>query len=229
MNDRLAQHRPDLFRKDFLQVLRAMIWIAMPVTVVCYFARGYFARLIFAQGAPQIALIFGYLAGAIFFRTIYAMISRWFYAQKDTKTPLLVSLFAIALNIVLAYFLSRPSSYGLTGLAMAQSIVAMAEVVILFSVMLARDHKLFDAAFFNALLKTLSVTGFSLITAFIMISFFPLNIGDRGIITLGSKLGSIGLVTFAVHIAISWLFDLEEVRPVIEKAKTILLKPVRIQ
>ncbi len=229
MNDRLAQHRPDLFRRDFLQVLRVMIWIALPVTVVSYFARGYFARLIFAQGAPQIALIFGYLSGAILFRTIYAIISRWFYAQKDTKTPLFVSLFAIGFNIILAYFLSRPSAYGLSGLAMAQSIVAMSEVIILFTIMLARDHKLFDLTFFSAILKTLSVTGFSLITAFIMISFFPLNIGDRGIITLGTKLGSIGLVTFAVHIAVSWLFDLDEVRPVIEKLKAILLKPVRIQ
>lgn len=72
------------------------------MSIVCYFARGYFARLIFTTSAPQIALIFGFLAGAIFFRTIYAIVSRWFYAQKDTVTPLLVSIFAIALNLYLA-------------------------------------------------------------------------------------------------------------------------------
>src|SRR5256885_12232213 len=36
-------------------------------------------------------------------------ISRWFYAQKDTKTPLFVSLFTIALNIMLAVTLARPA------------------------------------------------------------------------------------------------------------------------
>jgi hypothetical protein len=112
---------------------------------------------------------------------------------------------------------------------MAQSIVATVEVVLLFGIMLARDHKLFDKAFFGGLLRILSVTGFSLMTAFVMISFFPLGINDRGIITLGTKLSSIGLVTFAAHIAVSWLFGLEEVRPIIERAKAILLKPVRIQ
>src|SRR5581483_7215266 len=88
LNARLSQGRPDLFRRDFLMVLRAMIWIAAPLVVVCYFCRGYLARLIFAQGNQQIAIIFGFLTLAIFFRIIYSIVSRWFYAQKDTVTPL---------------------------------------------------------------------------------------------------------------------------------------------
>lgn len=229
LNERLAQGRKDLFRKDFLQILRAMIWIAMPVSIVCYFARGYFARLIFTSSAPQIALIFGFLAGAIFFRTLYAIISRWFYAQKDTVTPLLVSVFSIALNVFLAVTLSRPSAYGIAGLAMAQSIVATVEVIILFSIMLYRDPKLFDIRFWGGVLKITSVTGFSVLAAFVMISLLPLNIADRGFITLGVKLGTITAVTFAVHVAISWLFGLEEVRPIISKTRRILNATVRIQ
>jgi peptidoglycan biosynthesis protein MviN/MurJ (putative lipid II flippase) len=68
-----------------------MIWIILPVAVVSYFARAYLARLIYKNIAPEIALIFGFLVGAIIFRTIYSLISRYFYAQKDTKTPLFVS------------------------------------------------------------------------------------------------------------------------------------------
>lgn len=229
LNERLAQGRKDLFRKDFLQILRAMIWIVMPVSIVCYFARGYFARLIFTSSAPEIALIFGFLSGAIFFRTLYAIISRWFYAQKDTVTPLLVSVFSIALNVFLAVTLSRPSAYGIAGLAMAQSIVATVEVIILFSVMLYRDPKLFDKYFWSGVLKITSVTGFSVLTAFVMISLLPLNIADRGFITLGVKLGTITAVTFAVHVAISWLFGLEEVKPIISKSRQILNATVRIQ
>ena len=229
LTDRLAQGRSDLFRKEFLQILRAMIWIAMPVTIVCFFARGYFARLIFTQNAPEIALIFGYLAGAIFFRTIYAIISRWFYAQKDTKTPLFVSLFSIGLNILLAYFLSKPTSYGISGLAMAQSIVAATEVAVLFSIMLVRDHRLFNMEFWGGVVKILSVTGFSVLAAFIMISLLPLNIADRGFITLGFKVGAIAGVTLLVHVAISMLFGLEEAIPVIEKTKKFILKPIKLE
>ena len=228
LTERLSQGRPDLFRHDFLRILRGMIWIAMPVVVVSYFARGYLARLIFSRDAPEIALIFGFLTAAIFFRIIYSIVSRYFYAQKDTKTPLFVSLFTIALNIVLAYSLSRPSSYGVTGLALAQSIVAAAEVTILFVIMLVRDHQLFDRYFWGGLLKIFSVTGFSIIAAFIVISLIPLNITDRGFITLGGKLSAIAFVTFMVHFGISLLFGLEETRPIINRVRNFILKPVKI-
>lgn len=228
MTDRLAQGRYDLFRKEFLVILRAMIWIALPVIVVCYFARAYFARLIFAKNAPEIALIFGYLSGAILFRIIFAIISRWFYAQKDTRTPLIVSLFAITLNIFLAYTLSKPESYGIAGLAMAQSIVAAFEVMILGLVMLVRDHKLFDANFVNGIIRIISVTGFSIVAAFVMISLLPLQATDRGFLTLGFKLGAISLVTFLAHLGISSLFGLEEPQPVIAKIRQFILKPIKL-
>lgn len=228
MNDRLAQGRSDLFRKDFLQVLRVIIWIIMPITVVTYFARGYLARLIFTRDAPEIALILGFFAGAIVFRTIYSIVSRWFYAQKDTRTPLFVSLFVIALNIFLAYLLSRPTAYGIAGLAMAQSIVAAVEVGILFSIMVIRDRKLLDPTFFNGLLKIVSVTGFTVVAAFCMVSILPLDSGDRGFITLSTKLGIITAVTFFVHIGMSSLFGLKEAEPIMRKIKSIVLAPVKI-
>ena len=228
LNSRLSQGRPDLFRKDFLMVLRAMIWIAAPLVVICYFGRGYLARLIYAQGSPQIAIIFGFLTVAIFFRIIYAIVSRWFYAQKDTKTPLFVSLFTIALNVFLAYTLSRPTSYGVAGLALAQSIVSAVEVFILGVIMLFRDHQLFDMVFWSGVWRIISVTGFTVVAAFIMISIYPLGLNDRGLFTLGSKLLFIAGVTFGVHIAISALFGLEETRPIFSRVRKLILKPLKI-
>lgn len=228
LNARLSQGRPDLFRRDFLMVLRAMIWISLPLIVVCFFGRGYLARMIYSKGNQQIAIIFGYLTLAIFFRIIYAIISRWFYAQKDTVTPLIVSLFAIALNIFLAITLARPNVYGVAGLALAQSIVAVFEVVILSSIMLYRDPKLFNGAFWGGVVRIISVTGFSVLTGFIMVSLYPLGINDRGLFTLAGKLALITLVTFGVHIGVSALFGLEEVRPLFSRVRKLMLKPVKL-
>lgn len=229
LTNRLAQGRRDLFNRDFLRVLRAMIWITLPVIVVCYFCRGYLARLIFKKGAPDIALIFGYLTVAIFFRIVYAQISRWFYAQKDSKTPLIVSIFTIGLNIVLANMWARPSSYGVAGLALSQSVVAMVEVVILAIVMLVRDQRLFDARFWGGCFRIVSVTGFTVIVGFIMVSLLPLGVNDRGIITLGSKIFVIAATVFAVHISISSLFGLEEVQPLFRRIRKFIFKPIKIQ
>ncbi len=226
---RLAQGRPDLFRRDFLQILRLMVWMTLPVVVVCYFARGYFARLIFVKDSVEIAVLFGYLTLAIFFRTIYSIISRWFYAQKDTKTPLFVSVFTISLNIFLVYMWARPSAYGVVGLAMAQSIVALVEVFILMAIMLFRDRGLFDAKFWGGIWRIISVSGFSLLTGFIMISLLPLGSADRGPFALGGKLLLIAGAVAVTHISISGLFGLEEARPIFVWLKRIVFRPIKTQ
>ena len=169
---------------------------------------------------------------AIIFRTLYTLISRYFYAQKDTRTPLYVSLLTIALNIFLAFTLARPvfaGGYDVAGLAIAQSVVAAVEVFILFGIMLWRDPKLFDANFWGGVVRIMSVTGFTVLTAYTMVKLIPLEIVDRGFITLGTKLLFIIVPTLTVHIALSSLFGLEEVQPVIRKIKQLLFRPVRIQ
>jgi putative peptidoglycan lipid II flippase len=227
--DRLAQHRPDLFHQDFFRVLKVMIWIAMPVAVVSYFCRGYLARLLYGSVAPQVALIFGFLAVAIFARIIYTIISRYFYANKDTMTPLLVSLFVIGLNIILAFKLVKPTSYGIAGLALAQSIAAVTEIVLLFFIMFLRDPYLLNKAFWGAIVRIVSVTGFSVLAAFIMVSLLPLRITDRGFVTLGFKFGLIAGITLLVHVAMSILFGLEEGHVVLHKLYRIIVKPIQIQ
>jgi putative peptidoglycan lipid II flippase len=227
LNQRLAQGRHDLFRRDFLRTLRVIIWITIPVVIVGFYARGYLARFIFSNNAPDIAVLFGFLSVAIFFRTIYSLISRWFYAQKDTWTPLIVSVFVILLNIILVYFLSKPSAYGLAGLALAQSLVATVEVVMLSIVMVYRDRGLLNLRFWTGIVKIVSVTGFTLIAGYIMIGIFPLGSHDHGLAILG-KLIFISTVVFGVHVAISALFGLEEVRPVFKKVRTILFKSIGI-
>lgn len=228
LTERLSQGRPDLFQRDFLRVFRAMIWISLPVIVVGYFTRGYLARLIFTRDAPEIALIFGFLSGAIFFRIIYQILSRYFYSHKDTITPLIISLVTISANIYLAYTLSRPWSYGVAGLALAQTLAAAIEIVIMLTIIVIRDRHLFTREFIGGVMRMFSVTGFAVVAAYISISFLPLNVGDKGIVTLGSKLLAITAITFTVYVAMSSLFGLDESKPVTSRIKKIVLKPIRI-
>lgn len=227
LNNRLSSGRPDLFRQDFLRILRLIIWITMPVVVVGFFARGYLARMIFANYAPQIAIILGFLCTAIFFRTVYTLISRWFYAQKDTRTPLFVSMSIFCLNIFLAYWLTRPGAYGVEGLAIAQSVVAAVEVFILGAIMLKRDRKLFDGQFWGGVFRIISVTGFSLVAGYITVSLLPLSGGDSGFVMF-LKLATIAGATLATHVTLSGLFGLEEARPFWVWVKRVILRPVRV-
>ena len=158
------------------------------------------------------------------------MISRYFYAYKDTKTPLAVSIVAISLNIVLAFMLARPGAYGVAGLAIAQSVVALVEVIILTTIMLWRDHKIFhDLDFWSGLIRIIGVAGFCLTAGFIMVQLYPLALTDRGMVTIGGKVFGIAFVVLAVHLIISSLFGLREATAVFDRIKKLIVKPVRIQ
>ncbi len=228
LSERLAQGRPDLFRKDFLGVLRVLMWTAMPTVVLVYFSRGYLARLIFKRGSPDIALVLGFLSIAIFFRIIYTLFSRYFYAFKDTVTPLIVSIFAIILNIILAFSLARPQAYGVAGLAIAQSIVSATEAVILGALIVWRDREMFNIDFVNMTMRLISVTGFTIVAAFIMLNILPLNLADKGFFILGSKLGIITVIILGTHMAVSALFGFEESANIIKKIRKIVRLPIKI-
>jgi putative peptidoglycan lipid II flippase len=228
--ERLSQNRSDLFRKDFLQILRAMLWMTVPVVITAFFCRGYLARLIYGDVAPEVALIFGFLTVAIIFRIIYAMVSRYFYAYKDTKTPLIVSIFAISLNIALAFWLARKDMYGVAGLAIAQSVVAAVEVFVLGGIMLWRDKKMFnDIEFWSGMWRIVAVSGFCVVTGFIIAQFYPLGIDDRGFITIGAKVVAVAVAVFGVHLALSSLFGLREATAVFDRIKRLIGSTVRIQ
>ncbi len=229
LNADMSSGNMDLFRKDFLRILRIMIWLSTPIIIIAFFCRGYLARLIYSQGNDQIAIIFGFLTFAIFFRILYSILSRWFYSHKDTKTPLFVSIFTIFLNVVLAYTLSRPSNYGVAGLAIAQSIVSGVEVLILTLIMIKRDPKLFNWNFVTGVFKILSVTGFTIIAGYMMVSLLPFYVNSHGFFVLGGRIALITAVTLSVHIMVSTIFDLDEVKPVFKRLKKYIIKPVNIE
>lgn len=227
MSERLSQGRPDLFKKELQVVLRVIIWLALPVTVIAYFCRGYLVDFIKNGGDPLMAGILGVLAVAILFRSIYHISARSFYAQQNTKTPLYISFFAIGLNIALAIWFTMGIGMGVYGLAWATAIVAILEVVILFRVMSKTIKGLFDKVFIHAIARMASAAGFMAIVTYILVAFFPLSANDFSLANSLPKFFLITIFSFVVYIGLCRLMKLEEVCPIIDQAKKILFAGVK--
>jgi len=228
MTERLGQGRPDLFKKELQSVLRVIIWLALPVTVVAYFCRGYLVHFIKPGGNAYISGILAVLALSILFRSIYFISARSFYAQQDTKTPLYISLFTISLNIALAIWLSMGLDMGVYGLAWAAVIVSAVEVAILFYIMSRRIQGLFDKVFVHALGLMASAAGFMAIATYILVAMMPLSVDD---VFLSSfvKFALIVGVSVLVYIIICRLFKLDEVNPVLNQVRKVLFKQPEIK
>jgi putative peptidoglycan lipid II flippase len=222
MAERLGQGRPDLFKKELQAVLRIIIWIALPVTVITFFGRGYLVNFIKNGGDTLMASILGVLAIAILFRSIYHISARSFYAQQDTKTPLYISFVAIGLNISLAIWFTMGLNMGTYGLALATSIVSIVEVGILFTIMSRRINGLFDKVFVHAIARMASATGFMAIITYICITFLPLSAIDQGFFASFPKFLIVVSISATSYILFSRLLRLQEVYPIIARAKKLL-------
>ena len=222
LTEHLGEGRNDLFQKDLRSLLRIIFWMALPMSVVIFFTRGYVVHFISNGGVPLIAGILGCLVVAILFRTIYHMAARAFYARQDTKTPLYISIFSITLNIILAIVLSMVLKMGAYGLAWAQSTVAVLEVVVLLAVMNRQMPKLFDMTFVRAIFKMIIAGTITGVVCYIAVLIMPFRYHDDSFFSAFPKFVIISLVSFGAYAAASKWLKLPEIDPILARLKKVL-------
>ena len=222
LTEHLGEGRNDLFQKDLRSLLRIIFWMALPVSVVIFFTRGYVVHFISNGGVPLIAGILGCLVVAILFRTIYHMAARAFYARQDTKTPLYISIFSITLNIILAIVLSMVLKMGAYGLAWAQSTVAVLEVVVLLAVMNRQMPKLFDMTFVRAIFKMILAGIVTGVVCYIGVLVLPFRYHDDSFFSAFPKFVIISLVSFGTYAVASKWLKLPEIDPILARLKKVL-------
>ncbi len=227
MTERLGEGRPDLFKKELQSVLRVIVWLALPVTIIAYFCRGYLIHFIKPGGDPYMAGILAILALSILFRSVYFISARSFYAQQDTKTPLYISLFTISLNIILAIWFSMGLNMGVYGLAWAAVVVSGVEVAILFFVMSRRIEGLFDSPFINSIMRMISATGLTAIITYIAVAMMPLGAEDV-FASAFVKFALIVGISALTYIIICRIFKLDEVNPILHRIRNILFKQPKV-
>ena len=203
----LAKGRSDLFRREFLILFKAIVWLAIPIVVFSFVSREYWARIIFGRDNPEIAVIFGWLSLGIIFRTLYAIVSRFYYAQKDTLTPLIATILVLVSNVVLSYLLA--SRFGIAGLGMATAAVAVLEIAVLLSILGRRDRSLFHGQFLKELAVILAVGTAVAATAYAAADRLPFSSQDPSPEFLGKLFVILGL-TFAIHLALSYFLRVRE-------------------
>jgi putative peptidoglycan lipid II flippase len=222
MTERLSQGRTDLFRKELQSVIRVIVWLALPAGMIAFFCRGYLVNFLFNGGEPVVAGLLGILSFAIVFRSIYHIASRSFYAQQDTRTPLYISVFVIALNILLAVLFIMKLDLGIYGLAWAQTIVALVEVVILFTIMSWRIPKLFGTDFLHALSRMVMATGITSIVTYLLVKQFDLVITYKSFWATFPKFALIATLSLICYVGVSKWFKLREAESVIAQVRRLI-------
>ena len=206
LTEELGSGDDEEFYQTFRSALRMITWIALPVAVISFFTRGYVVSFISNIGNNDsngtIASILGTLCIAVFARSVFHIASRGFYAYQDTRTPFIVSIFAIGLTIALSVWF-YVMGWGVDGLGLAQSIGAMVEIIILLYILQKRSkNRLLNEGFWRAFMRMCIATA---VTGILVIS----------------------AISATSYLVASYFLNLKEALPIIDYAKRKLFKNVK--
>ncbi len=221
MTERIGQGRPDLFTKELRTMLRVIIWIALPVAAIAFFTRGYVVSIIARGGSTAILAFFSIYCFVILLRSVYHIAARSFYAQQDTKTPLLISIVSIAIAIILELWFVFGLGWGAAGIAWSQVIWATLEITALFVIMGRRLPNLFNRKFWSGIGRMAIATALMSIVTYTIVKIIGLEFADQTMLMVLPQLALIGIVSIAAYIGLSKLFKLDEAVPVINYVKKL--------
>lgn len=172
----VAAGKLDEMRSSFTSTLRMILFLSIPSMVGLILLREDIVRLLYQRGeftassTTLVAWALLWYAVGLVGHCIVEITSRAFYAQHDTKTPVMVGVGAMSLNLVLSILFSRLFSavgwmpHG--GLALANSTATILEALVLLSFMQKRMHGLDKKFLLTGLLKAGIAVGLMAVCVF---------------------------------------------------------------
>ena len=205
-----AARQLNQLRQSLSESLRMILFLAVPASVGLILLARPAVRLLLQRGAfdaSSTELVVDALAiycVGIFAHAGVEILSRGFYALSDTRTPVAVALLAMTANVVLCAALVAP--FGVSGLAAAASLAAVAEFALLLRMLHLRLGGLAGRAFRRSVVRTAVSTvvmAEAVLLLLILLRSAGAEPGDAGGALLLSAIGGLaGLAAYLLAAAL---------------------------
>lgn len=126
------------YRNILMKTLTSVLFLSMPSAVGFIILREPVVRAIFMWGGrfgedkvPFVAGIVAVFSVAMITQSIVSTMNRGFYAVHDTKTPLLIGLGSVVMNIGFGFLFYKTTKLGATGMALSYSIISTVNSIFL--------------------------------------------------------------------------------------------------
>lgn len=206
-----------LGEKTFYNTLRFTMVITSFVITPCALGLMAFAypivSVLYVHGAftTQDAVItsntlFGFAPSLMFFSLSRPLI-QGFYAQRDTKTPVMVGIITVILNLVIGILLLR---YAVMGLALTLSISSFFQYIILLQLFKKKNFNRFNSALIKPVLAHLGLGALSCSLGLLIAQYglWEQGLCFRNIVVLGA----LSFVSGLTYLILAYYFGLNEAR-----------------
>lgn len=223
-----ARGKIEEFKVTILTTFHQILFLALPATVILIVIRIPVVRLIF--GASQFnweatvltGATLAYLSIGLTAQAVSLLLVRGFYALKDTKTPVIVSLIVVILNIILSIFFVVILKFDVWSIGLANSISALLSGILLFWTLHLKVGK------FN--LRVVLVPFLKMIMATVIMGmalYIPIKLLDQVIIDTTRTInllvltGASSIFALSVYILLVKFLDVRELVTYVELFKRL--------
>lgn len=135
--EQASSGQTDDLKEELRRSLRFLWFLSLPLTAIFLVLPVPIIKLLFERGTFDerstaiVSLALVYLAPSIFFYVARDLMTRVFYAFKDSKTPYHVALIAICVKTVFDWFFVTQTNLGVGGLSMASTLITLVNLTLL--------------------------------------------------------------------------------------------------
>lgn len=199
-----ARGKIEEFKITILTTLHQILFLTLPATAILIVIRIPVVRLVF--GASQFdweatvltGATLAFLSVGLAAQAIALLLVRGFYALKDTKTPVAVSLIVVSLNILLSVYFIVFLKLDVWSIGLANSISTVTSGVLLFWALHFKVGKFNLKAVLNPFLKMLMAT---IIMG--MALYIPIKLLDQVIFDTTRTINLLALTSLSAIFALS--------------------------
>ncbi len=195
--------------------IKAILLLAVPGAVGLTVLRQPIVSLLFERGAFD-AEATAMTANALLYFTLglvglclYLPLTRGYYALRDTRTPLFVSLATVAVKLILSILFIRFLQHA--GLALATSVTVLFNMLVLAILLQYRLSGLFDRTFFLFVFAIVIASALMGIGVNRLDGLLAAHLAPGGW-ALALRVGSDLAFGTALYLCIAWLLRLDELR-----------------
>lgn len=207
------------FKETFLTSLHQMMYLVMPMSAILLVLRVPAVRLVYGvhnfpwEATIKTAYVLAFFSIAIFAQSANYLITRAYYALKDTATPVVVNITTAIINVAISITFVTALKLGVWSVAFAYSITSLMDMAILLFLLDKKVGGFDKVRLFIPFIKIAWATAFMGIMLYIPMRFLDAFVFDttRTINLLGLT-GIAGLIGMGTYLLLTSWFKVEEIQ-----------------
>ncbi len=226
-----AKGQMEEFKTTLLNTMHQILFLCLPATAVMIVIRIPVVRLVFGarlfdwNATVLTGMTLAFLSIGLTSQAVSLLLVRGFYALRDTKTPVFVSLFVVLLNITLSLYFIRVLKLDVWGIGLANSIAGILSAVLLFTLLHFKVDK------FN--LRSVLEPFFKMLLASLIMGaalYIPIKLLDQVIFdttrtfNLLVLTGLSSLFALTIYIILVWYLEVRELTTFVSLGKSFWAK-----